>query len=57
VISKILNHAEGGVTGVYERHRYDDEKRRALDAWAARLTGIIEGTETGNVVSLAMARG
>ena len=37
VISKILNHAEGGATGLYDRHRYDQEKKQALDAWAERL--------------------
>jgi integrase len=30
VVSKILNHAELGVTSVYDRHSYDAEKRAAL---------------------------
>jgi hypothetical protein len=30
VVSKILNHAEPGVTAVYDRHSYDAEKRAAL---------------------------
>ena len=42
VISKILNHVERGVTAVYDRHSYDNEKKIALDAWARTLTGIIE---------------
>jgi integrase len=33
VVSKILNHAEPGVTAVYDRHSYDAEKRAALAAW------------------------
>lgn len=37
VISKILNHVEGGVTAVYDRHTYDGEKLEALNAWAAKL--------------------
>lgn len=41
-VSKILNHAESGVTSVYDRHSYDPEKTRALDAWSAELTRIIE---------------
>jgi integrase len=51
VVSKILNHAELGVTAVYDRHSYDVEKRAALDAWAARL-GEIVGVrgKRGNVV-------
>lgn len=41
VISKVLNHVEPGVTRVYDRHSYDAEKRQALEAWAARLNGIL----------------
>jgi integrase len=41
VVSKILNHAEPGITAVYDRHSYDREKRVALDAWAARLEEVI----------------
>jgi integrase len=51
-ISKILNHAESGITRVYDRYASDPEKRRALEAWAARverLCGL-------NVVSLEDAR-
>ncbi|MHB8887153.1 MAG: tyrosine-type recombinase/integrase, partial [Methylovirgula sp.] len=55
VISKILNHAEGGVTGIYERHRYDAEKRRALGLWSERLLEIIDGRDGGNVVQFQRA--
>jgi hypothetical protein len=41
VVSKILNHVESGVTAVYDRHSYDEEKRAALEAWASRLVEII----------------
>lgn len=41
VISKILNHVETGVTAIYDRHGYDQEKRQALDAWAERLSLIV----------------
>jgi integrase len=41
VVSKILNHAEPGVTAVYDRHSYDGEKRAALSAWGTRLEEII----------------
>jgi integrase len=41
VVSKILNHAEPGVTAVYDRHSYDAEKRAALAAWGSRLEDII----------------
>ena len=40
-VSKILNHAEGGVTKVYDRHGYDAEKRHAMEAWAGRLMALV----------------
>jgi integrase len=43
IVGRILNHAERGVTAVYDRHSYDREKRRALDAWERRLEEIISG--------------
>jgi hypothetical protein len=56
VVSKILNHAETGVTAVYDRHGYDAEKRHALETWAAKLEEIISGKKAEtNVVSLATA--
>ena len=51
VISKILNHVEQGVTAVYDRHSYDNEKRTALDGWARTLTGILKGKKASNVVA------
>ncbi len=42
-VGKLLNHAELGVTAVYDRHSYDAEKRQALDAWGARLEEIVTG--------------
>jgi integrase len=53
-ISKILNHAEAGVTAVYDRHRYDAEKRAALTRWSVRLEEIVGLREPeDNVVRLA----
>jgi integrase len=48
VIRKVLNHAEPEVTAIYDRHRYEPEKRRALDLWGARIAAIID---SGNVIS------
>jgi len=55
-ISRILNHAEGGVTRVYNRFAYSDEKRDALDRWGRRLDAIV-GADRGNVVALAVTNG
>ena len=53
VVSKILNHAEPGVTAVYDRHSYDSEKRAALAAWGARLEEIIDARRSPqNVIAL-----
>jgi integrase len=41
VVGRILNHAEPGVTAVYDRSSYDMEKRDALDRWSKKLTMII----------------
>lgn len=53
VVSKILNHAEPGVTAIYDRHSYDREKQTALNAWAVRLVEIVHGQEEGKVVPFA----
>jgi integrase len=40
VVAAILNHSPGstqGITAIYNRHRYGDEKRIALAAWAREL--------------------
>ena len=42
-IGKILNHVEPGITAVYDRHSYDQEKRKALNAWGRKLESIITG--------------
>jgi integrase len=57
VIGKVLNHAEAEVTAVYDRHRYDNEKRRALDLWGERLNTIVDSADSGKIVQLAAARG
>jgi hypothetical protein len=56
VTGKLLNHASvdrDTVTGmIYDRHSYDAEKRRAVDRWADRLSGFIEGRQAQRVVRL-----
>lgn len=60
VTEKVINHRSGetaGIRGVYNLHAYTDEKRAALDAWAAFLTSLIDGAKQApNVVHLAKAR-
>ena len=58
VVSKVLNHSSdtgdgAAVTGVYDRHAYISEKRRALDAWAMELESIVAGMpKPDNVVRI-----
>ena len=40
VVSKLLNHVESGVTAVYDRHSYDQEKRRGLELWGQRVAEL-----------------
>jgi integrase len=52
VVSKLLNHAEGGVTKIYDRYTADAEKTAAMERWANRLREIISGAPADNVVPL-----
>jgi integrase len=45
VVGKILNHAEPGVTKVYDRHSYDAEKRQALHAWGKRVMELVTAVD------------
>ena len=40
IAERVLNHAQPGVAGVYDRHAYLDEKRDALEKWAAHLKAL-----------------
>jgi integrase len=52
VVSKLLNHAEGGVTKIYDRWAADPEKTTAMERWANRLREIISGRPADNVVQM-----
>jgi integrase len=52
VAEAAVNHKSGtvaGVTGIYARHTYANEKREALDAWARHVEAIVSG-KPGSVV-------
>lgn len=42
VVSKIVNHVESGITAVYDRHSYDQEKQQAMNAWARKVDSILK---------------
>jgi integrase len=56
VAELVIAHAKPGLHKVYDQHAYRDEKRRALDLWAAKLLSIVDGSGGGNVVQLVAAR-
>lgn len=51
----VIAHTKPGLHKVYDQHAYLDEKRKALDLWAARLRTIVEPAPA-DVISLAAAR-
>lgn len=51
VAERVIGHVIGGVKGVYDRHAYMDEKRDALERWAAKVEAILNPPPS-NVVPL-----
>ena len=54
VVETILGHVSGsraGIVGVYQRHKFDDEKRVALETWARHIEALISD-KPAKVVSL-----
>jgi integrase len=47
----VIAHTKPGLHKVYDQHAYLDEKRKALELWAARLRSIVEPAPP-NVISL-----
>jgi integrase len=48
-----IGHVQPGMHRVYDRHSYRDEKRRALELWAAKLAEIVApDRDPGKVVPL-----
>ena len=57
VVSKLLNHSPRGVMGVtsiYNRYGYLDERREAVDRWAQRIRDIVEPAPA-NILELRAA--
>jgi integrase len=62
VAEAILAHKQGGIVGTYDVYSYSDEKREALELWAARLREIVnppqpEPDKDSNVVDLRRKAG
>lgn len=55
VIEKILNHTSGsfrGVAGVYQRHSFADEKRKAMELWSNFVFDLVRNFQPSNVVRM-----
>jgi integrase len=52
----VIAHAKPGLHKVYDQYAYLDEKRRALDLWAARLRESVQPTP-GGPANIIMLRG
>jgi hypothetical protein len=59
VTEAVLNHisgSRGGIAGIYQCHDWADEKRAALEAWAAHVIAVVEGRRvTPNMLTLMRA--
>ena len=60
VIERVLNHvsgAQGGLVGVYQRHEYRDDRKRAILAWGEHVMALVadEEPKAENVVQLRRA--
>jgi integrase len=49
-MNRIQNHREGGIADVYDRHRYEAENKRVMEAVAAKIMALVEGRASDKVV-------
>lgn len=52
IAERCLNHKQKGVEGIYDRHAYFDERKAALNAWAALLLQLEAGGAQPNVLPM-----
>ena len=56
-IDAVLRHKKTGVVKIYNRHKYDAEKQKALEAWERKLKRITSGKgASGNVIPITAAK-
>jgi integrase len=52
VCEQMLGHAQRGIISVYDVHRYENERREALERWSARIAEIVSPPLPLDVVRL-----
>ena len=63
VTETVLNHISGsraGITGIYQRHKFEGEAKTAMELWARRLAEIVEGRPAdanANVLPMPLRQG
>ena len=58
VVEALLGHTAGskaGVTGIYQLHTYEEEKRAALEKWAVHVTALLAWFECAGMPTIAAA--
>jgi integrase len=58
IIERVLNHvsgAQGGLVGVYQRHEYFEERKRALEAWGSYIAKLL-ANEQGSEINVLKFR-
>ena len=50
----VIGHTMPGLHKVYDQHAYADEKRQALNLWAARLRSIVVPPPSDNVIRMSV---
>ena len=59
VVEELLNHVsghKGGVAGIYNRAKYAEQKRIAMERWAAHVDRLLAGEQAENVPEFAKVR-
>ncbi len=51
-MNRIQNHREGGIASVYDRHQYSAENQKIMEAVAARLISLAQGTAPTNIIPM-----
>ena len=54
IAERCLGHVIGGVRGIYDRHEYFEEKKRAFEALASQIERIVNPQD--NVVAMGRKR-
>ncbi len=52
IVEAVLGHKVAGVAGVYNRAKYEEAKRTALEAWGAHVVSLVEGKNAGKVIAM-----